>query len=502
MTLLSLLPVNLLSDDVLLALSVLIFFALLVTKVGYKLGVPSLLLFLGVGMVFGQDGVGIRFNNFEYVQFVGNIAMIIILLTGGLETNYQSIKPVMREGIVLSTAGVLLTTAFTGGFIFLISKWMPQVLPLGLLSCFLLAAAMSSTDSASVFSILRGNKMKLKNNLDHILELESGSNDPMAFVLTIILVNIITATQSANGIPTDVGAMRVVEVATVTLLMQLFVGAALGLGMGFLTRWLVRKMQLKNTSMNAILILSLAFFTSSIAAVLKGNGLLAVYIAAIIIGNDRKLPYKKDIMKFMDGLTWLVQLLMFLLLGLLVNPSELPSVAVPALLIALFMSFVARPVSVFALTWPFKEMTHQGRAFVSWVGLKGAAPILFSIYPVVAGVPGARSMFNIVFFITLLSLLMQGMTIPKVARKLGVEEVSDPEVETFGIDMPEEMGTLSDYVIQASDLANGNTLKDLEMPSGKRVIMIRRGDTNIVPEGNVTLAEGDKLLVLNYTVSI
>ena len=483
--LLSLFPVNLFSDNLLLLLSIVIITALFVSQAGYKFGVPSLLLFLAVGMAFGQDGVGIRFDNFDIAQSAGNIALTVILLTGGMETEYRSIKPVLQQGVVLSTLGVTLTVAFTGGFVWFLSVRMPQALPFGVLGCFLLAAAMSSTDSASVFSILRGSRLKLKDNLGSVLELESGSNDPVAYVLTITLVQIITV-GNAPKTPTVV----------LTLLFQIIIGAGIGIGMGYLGRWMVKRIRLTGSSLYAILVLCIGFLTNAVAAHLKGNGLLALYIAAIIIGNDKRLPFKKDVLKFLDGITWLAQILMFLLLGLLVNPTELPKVALPAILIAVFMSLVARPVSVFLLTAPFKGMNWRGKAFVSWVGLKGAAPILFSIYPVVANVPEAKEMFNIVFFITLLSLLFQGTTIPFVAKLLKVGETADGEVDTMGIEMPDEMGTLTNHIVTKKDLQNGNRLKDLDMPVGKRVIMIKRGEDFVVPEGNAALMEGDQMLII------
>ena len=483
--LLSIFPVNLFSDNLLLLLSIVIITALFVSQAGYKFGVPSLLLFLAVGMAFGQDGVGIRFDNFDIAQSVGNIALTVILLTGGMETEYRSIKPVLRQGVALSTLGVTLTVAFTGGFIWLLSIKMPQALPFGVLGCFLLAAAMSSTDSASVFSILRGSRLKLKDGLGPVLELESGSNDPVAYVLTITLVQIIT-----------VGNAPKTPTVALTLLFQIVIGAGLGIGMGYLGRWMVKRIRLTSSSLYAILVLCIGFLTNAVAADLKGNGLLALYIAAIIIGNDKRLPFKKDVLKFLDGITWLAQILMFLLLGLLVNPTELPKVALPAILIAVFMSLVARPLSVFLLMAPFKRMNWRGKAFVSWVGLKGAAPILFSIYPVVASVPEAKEMFNIVFFITLLSLLFQGTTIPFVAKLLKVGEKAEREVDTMGIEMPDEMGTLTNHIVTKKDLQNGSLLKDLNMPIGKRVIMIKRGEDYIMPEGNSLLREGDQMLII------
>ena len=483
--LLSLFPVNLFSDNLLLLLSIVIITALFVSQASYKFGVPSLLLFLAVGMAFGQDGVGIRFDNFHIAQSVGNIALTVILLAGGMETDFRSIKPVLRQGIILSTLGVLFTVAFTGGFIWFLSTRMPQALPFGALGCFLLAAAMSSTDSASVFNILRGSRLSLKNNLGSVLELESGSNDPVAYVLTITLVQIITA-----------GNAPKTPVVVLTLLFQILIGAGIGVGMGYLGRWMIKRIRLRGSALYAIMVLCLGFLTNAVAADLKGNGLLALYIAAIILGNDKKLPFKKDVLKFLDGVTWLAQILMFLLLGLLVNPSELPKVAFPAILIAVFMSLVARPLSVFMLMAPFKEMNWRGKSFVSWVGLKGAAPILFAIYPVVANVPEAKDMFNIVFFITLLSLLFQGTTIPFAAKLLKVGEKAEGEVDTMGIEMPDEMGTLTNHIVTKKDLSKGNLLKDLNMPLGKRVIMIKRGDDFIMPDGGATLMEGDQMLIL------
>jgi len=483
--LLSLFPVNLFSDNLLLLLSIVIITALFVSQASYKFGVPSLLLFLAVGMAFGQDGVGIRFDNFHIAQSVGNIALTVILLAGGMETDFHSIKPVLRQGIILSTLGVLFTVAFTGGFIWFLSTRMPQALPFGALGCFLLAAAMSSTDSASVFNILRGSRLSLKNNLGSVLELESGSNDPVAYVLTITLVQIITA-----------GNAPKTPVVVLTLLFQILIGAGIGVSMGYLGRWMIKRIRLRGSALYAIMVLCLGFLTNAVAADLKGNGLLALYIAAIILGNDKKLPFKKDVLKFLDGVTWLAQILMFLLLGLLVNPSELPKVAFPAILIAVFMSLVARPLSVFMLMAPFKEMNWRGKSFVSWVGLKGAAPILFAIYPVVANVPEAKDMFNIVFFITLLSLLFQGTTIPFAAKLLKVGEKAEGEVDTMGIEMPDEMGTLTNHIVTKKDLSKGNLLKDLNMPLGKRVIMIKRGDDFIMPDGGATLMEGDQMLIL------
>lgn len=492
--LLSIFPVNLFSDNLLLLLSIVILTALFISQASYKFGVPALLLFLAVGMAFGQDGVGIKFDNFDIAQSVGNIALTVILLTGGMETDFRSIKPVIRQGVALSTLGVVFTVAFTGGFIWFLSMRMPQALPFGVLGCFLLAAAMSSTDSASVFSILRGSRLKLKNNIGSVLELESGSNDPVAYVLTITLVQIITAVNDPYIEHSSNAA--VLYVMLFTLICQIAIGAGVGIGMGYLCRWMIKKTKLNGSAFYAIMVLCIGFLTNALAATIKGNGLLALYIAAIIIGNERRMPFKKDVLKILDGITWLAQILMFLLLGLLVNPSELPTVAIPAILIAVFMSIVARPLSVFLLMTPFKKMSWRSNCFISWVGLKGAAPILFSIYPVVADIPQSKELFNIVFFITLLSLLFQGTTIPFAAKLLKVGEQKEPDIDTMGIEMPDEMGTLTECIVTNKLLAKGNTLKDMALPDTERVVMIKRGTEFIVPKGSTELKEGDKMLVI------
>ena len=387
------------AENILLIGSVLIFSSILISKTGYRFGIPTLLLFLLVGMFFGSDGLGLQFNSAEDAQFIGMIALSIILFSGGMDTKYQDIKPVLTPGIVLSTAGVLLTTLLTGSFIFLLSEWNRTNIELTLMASLLLAATMSSTDSASVFSLLRSQKMNLKENLRPMLELESGSNDPMAYMLTIVLIQIITSGSELN-----------LALVGKDLLVQFLIGGSVGYAFGRFAVWLVNRIGLSNSSLYPILLLSLVFATFTITDLLKGNGYLAVYIAGVIVGNAR-LVYRKEINTFMNGLTWLFQIIMFLTLGLLVNPHEMLDVAVVALLIGLFMIFIARPVSVFACLLPFRHISNKARLFVSWVGLRGAVPIIFATYPVIAHIEGSQQLFNTVFFITLLSLVVQGMSI-------------------------------------------------------------------------------------------
>jgi len=488
---LSALSVNLLSDNLLLLASLLVFAAILITKLGTRIGTPTLLLFLLVGMLAGEDGLGLEFEDFELAESIGHFAMTIILFAGGLETSLAETRPVMKQGILLSTLGVFLTAALTGLFIYYLAGSYIGVLGSSFLSCFLLAAVMSSTDSASVFSVLRGKKMHLRQNLGPLLELESGSNDPMAYVLTILLVQMLSTKQLGS-----MAHFSMLWTGLWTLLLQLSVGFAVGVGIGFASKVLLERIKLPSSQLYSILILSIGFLTNGLASILYGNGLLALYVCAIVINNRAKMPYKKDILNFFKGMTWLMQLLMFLMLGLLARPSEFGGIAVPALIIGLFMMFVARPASVFLCLLPFRQITPKARLFVSWVGLKGAGPILFALCPVVAGLEGSTDIFNIVFFITLLSLMMQGMTLSPMAKWLKLSYEEEAKAETFGMDIPEEMGMLRDHTVSEEDLKLGETLRDLNLPHGIRVMMVRREDKFLVPHGSMKLLPGDRLIII------
>ena len=485
---LSIISVNLLSENLLLLCSILIFAAVLVTKVGTRFGVPSLLLFLLLGMAVGQDGLGLHFADYEVAESIGHFAMTIILFSAGLETSLSETKPVLKQGALLSTVGVFLTVLLTGLFIRLIAG---NLMGMSVLSCFLLAAVMGSTDSASVFSVLRGKKLHLRENLGPMVELESGSNDPMAYTLTIILVKLLTTEGVAAG-----SGWSAVLTGLLVLLIQIVVGFAIGLAVGFAAVWVLKKVHFSSFALTSILILSIGFFANGFASLLHGNGLLALYVAAIIIGNKVRLGQRKEILHFFDGFTWLMQLVMFLMLGLLARPSQMLPVLLPALLIGVFMTLVARPAGVFLCLLPFKKLSVRAKAFVSWVGLKGAGPILFALCPVVAGLEGSSEMFNIVFLITLLSLLIQGGSLGRMARRLRLSYEEDPKAETFGMEIPEEMGMLRDHLVTEEDLSQGTTLRDLHLPHGIRVMMVRRDDRFLVPHGSMPLEVGDHLVII------
>lgn len=483
MTPLSIFTIDILSENLLLLVALMIFAALLVAKVGSKLGAPSLLLFLVLGMLAGPDVLGLRFDDYHLAESIGHFAMSVILFTAGLETSLSATKPVWRQGVMLSSAGVLLTVLITGSLL--------TVSGMPILTCFLMAAILSSTDSASVFSVLEGKKLRLRENLGPMLEFESGSNDPIALTLTAVMVEVI----ASPPIPGR-GTWAIAGTGILMILLQVAVGLAAGFLVGYGGRWLLRKLQFSNFALTAILILSLGFFANGLAQLVSGNGLLATYIAALIIGNKVKLQNKKDIRTFFEGITWLMQLMMFMLLGLLAHPSQMLPMILPALVVCLFMVFVSRPLSVFLCTLPFKGLSSRAKAFTSWVGLKGAGPILFALYVMIHGSHASSETFSFVFLITLFSLMLQGGTLSWMARKLKVSYEEAPAVETFGMEVPEEMGMMRDHVVTDEDLAAGSTLRDMNLPHGIRVMMVRRDDRFLVPHGSMTLEAGDHLVII------
>lgn len=474
------------AGNILLIGSILLFVSIVVGKTGYRFGVPTLLLFLMVGMAFGSDGLGIQFHSAKEAQFIGMVALSIILFSGGMDTKFSDIKPILAQGIALSTLGVLLTALFAGLFIWWLSGMSWTNIHFPLITSLLLASTMSSTDSASVFAILRSQKINLKHNLRPMLELESGSNDPMAYMLTVVLIQL---TQSAS-----MGIGGILS----SFFIQFIVGAIAGYLLGKLAILMLNRLNIDNQSLYPILLLSFVFFTFSLTDLLGGNGYLAVYIAGMMVGNAR-IMHRKEINTFMDGLTWLFQIIMFLCLGLLVNPHEMIEVALVALLIGVFMIVIARPLSVFICMLPFgKKVTLKSRLFVSWVGLRGAVPIIFATYPVVEQVPGADAIFNIVFFITIVSLVIQGTTVSHMSRWLGLSMPMPKTGNDFGVELPEEIDSdLRDITVTEELLARGETLKEMNIPKGTLVMIVKRGDEYLVPNGMMKLQVGDKLLLIS-----
>ena len=472
-------------ENILLVWALLLFVAVVAGKVAYRFGAPALLLFLGVGMVFGLNFID--FQSFELTQFIGMLALCIILFSGGMDTKFAEIKPILAPGVVLSTVGVALTALLCGVFIHLFSKWVGQALtfPVALL----LASTMSSTDSASVFSILRTKKQGLSQNLRPLLELESGSNDPMAYMLTISMVSLALST---GGDEVGIGG------AIMKFVVQMLVGSIMGYGIGRLAVFTINRINIKNNlSLYSVLLLAFVFFSFSFTSLIWGNGYLAVYITGLVVGNN-KLAHKGNLVAFFDGFTWLAQIVMFLVIGLLVNSRELlqPEVLLLGGAVAAFMILVARPVSVFLTLAPFRQFTTKARLYVSWVGLRGAVPIIFATYPIVSGVGDGTLIFNVVFMSTLISLLVQGTTVSAMANWLGLAyEEKEP---LFKVGIPDSIkSNFSELEVTDSMLDSGCMLRDIDIPDKTLVVMISRDGNYFVPRGNTELAVGDRLLVVS-----
>ena len=452
--------------------------SVLISKVSDRFGVPALLLFLLLGMLAGSDGPGgIYFDDPALTQFIGVIALVFILFSGGLDTDWPSIRPVLRQGITLATVGVVLTALLVGLF----AQW---VLGFSLLEGLLLGAIVSSTDAAAVMSVLRSKGINLKGRLKPLLELESGSNDPMAVFLTIGLIEILTR-QIASPI-----------ILLGELILQMAVGALLGYGLGRVTVWIVNRVQLGYDGLYPVLTLAFVLLVYGAASVLGGNGFLAVYVAGIVIGNHDFI-HKRSLLRFHDGLAWLMQITMFLALGLLVFPSQLIPVVGVGILIAAWLMLVARPMAVFT-SLIGSRLSAREKTLVSWVGLRGAVPIILATYPRVAGLPAAPLIFNVVFFVVLASVLLQGTTIPRVAKWLRVEAPLTPR-RAFPLEYTPVNGLkseLRELTIPAGSFADGKAIVELHLPRDVLVILIGRGDEFLVSTGSTSLQADDTLLIL------
>ncbi len=470
-------------ENVVLVGALLLFVAVMAGKVAYRFGAPALLLFLGVGMLFGLNFISYR--SVEMTQFVGMIALCIILFTGGMDTKFSEIKPIIGPGVVLATVGVVMTAFVLAGFVWLVAPWLGIEIPFAL--ALLLASTMSSTDSASVFSILRSKKQGLKQNLRPLLELESGANDPMAYMMTILLISVVSNTSSGVGLGMSV----------VFFVVQMVVGALSGYLIGRLAVWTINRINLVNHSLYSVLLLAFIFFSFAFTDLIKGNGYLAVYLSGLVIGNH-KLQQKRPLTVFFDGFTWLMQIVMFLTLGLFVNSNELlePRVLILGGLVGAFMILVARPLTVFACLLPFRKFTTKARLYVSWVGLRGAVPILFAIYPLMAHVENAGLLFNVVFLGTIISLLVQGTTVSGMANLLGL--AYEERESAFSVDMHQDMkSALTEVEVNETMLESGHTLKDITLPENTLVMMVCRCGEYFVPQGKTELKLGDKLLVIS-----
>lgn len=454
--------------------AILLLLGILASKLSSSLGIPAMVLFLVVGMLAGSEGAGgIYFNDPNMVQSIGVLALAYILFSGGLDTTWRSVRPVLKEGLLLSTFGVILTALAVGWFVRL-------TLGFSWFEGLLLGAIVSSTDAAAVFAVLRSRNVRLKGELRPLLELESGSNDPMAVFLTVGIISLMNNPGSSllNLVP--------------LLFWQMGLGILAGYVMGRAAVQMLNWLNLEYEGLYSVFTLSLVPLMYALTSLGKGNGFMAVYVAGIVMSNSAFVQ-KKSLLRFHDGLAWLMQIVIFMILGLQVFPSQLVQVMLMGLLVAAFLMFVARPVSVM-LVMTLSSMSLRQKGLVSWVGLRGAVPIVLGTFPLLAGIEKSAMIFNLVFFIVLTSALLQGSTIPLVARWLGLEDTEPPEQEeaTEGSDTPFKSELSVIRVAEDSPLV-GRQIVELCLPPGVLIVYIQRESGHIVPGGNTVVLAGDVL---------
>jgi potassium/hydrogen antiporter len=466
-------------DYILLGTAILLVLSVVSSKASGRLGVPTLLLFLVIGMLAGSEGVGgIEFADAYMAQSLGVVALIFILFSGGFDTAWTQVRPILGHGLVLATFGVLLTALIVGLFA-------TYVLDFSLYEGLLLGAIVSSTDAAAVFAILRSRGVGLRSNLKSLIEFESGSNDPMAVFLTTAMIQLIT-------LP---------DASLLDLVRQFFLQMVLGAIFGYLAGrgmvYVINRVNLEYEGLYPVLSVGLVLLVYGAATLLGGNGFIAIYAAGLVMGNIN-LIHRRSLMRFHDGLAWLMQIVMFLTLGLLVFPSQVWAVAGSGLLVSAFLIAVARPISVFLGLLPFR-MSLRKISLVSWVGLRGAVPIVLATFPLVAGVENANPIFNLVFFIVLTSILIQGSTIPIVARWLRVDAPmrmrprSPLEFEAVnGI-----RGELVEIELPPNSPFTDKRLVELGLPQGALLTLIGRDNEFLVPSGSTVLQAEDRLFLLS-----
>lgn len=465
-------------DQILLISALMLLVSVAASKASSRFGVPSLLLFLAIGMLLGADGPGnFYFDNAQLSQNIGTVALAFILFSGGLDTDWKQIRPVLGPGMMLANIGVLLSASIFAGV---------AVLAFGLtwLEGMLLGAIISSTDAAAVFSVLRMSKVRLNGQLEPLIELESGTNDPIAVFLTAGLTSLLVTPGSS-----------IVSLVP-AFFWEMLLGALLGYAFGTLMTWAINRIHLDVEGLYPVLSVAAVLLTFGATALLHGNGFLAVYIAGIVLGN-RKLVRRKSLARFHDALAWLMQIAMFLTLGLLVFPSQIVPLIGQGLLGAFALVFLARPASVF-LALARSRFNAREKLMISWTGLRGAVPIVLATFPLLAGIERANFMFNIVFFIVLVSVLVQGTSIRLVADFLGLN-AGTPETDHHSLEFIPAVGPesqVTDLVVPIGAKAAGHTIRDLDLPNNVLVILVERNGEQIVPSGATVIRAGDHLRVL------
>lgn len=459
-------------DTAIFVLSVLLIIGVVTTKFSSRLGLPSLVLFIGVGMLASQY---IYFDNAKITQLVGILALIVILFEGGMQTKWKSMKNVLPAAASLATIGVLLTTVGIG----VVAKF---VLGLSWLEGMLFGAIVGSTDAAAVFAVL-GNK-NIKPHITSTLEAESGTNDPMAVFLTVTFISLIQA---------EAGSFFSL---VASFFWQMGIGLVVGLVLGKLTLWSINKINLDSSGLYPVLAMGFAIFTYAFTTSIGASGLLAVYVMAVLVGNS-DLTYRHSIFRFNEGFAWMMQICMFILLGLLVFPNQLREVIWQGLLLALILMFVARPIGVYISLW-FSQFKPKEKLFISWAGLRGAVPIVLATYPLLAGIDNAELLFNVVFFVVLLSALFQGATLTPFAEKLnlvGEAAISVPHSLEL-VSMGKTNTEIIEIVIDPDSVIDGKELKHVELPTDTLITAVIRGERVITPRGDTVIRGGDVLYVL------
>ena len=463
-----------------LVTGLLLFLSLVAGALSEKIKVPALILFLGIGMVAGVDGPGgLNFSDANAANNVGTFALAFILFSGGFQTKWSDIKPIVTQGVVLSTLGVLLTAVVMAVPIAFLPMFSYK-------DAFLLGAIVSSTDAAAVFSILKTQKVGVKGAIRPLLEFESGSNDPMAVFLTITAMTWLTS----PDVPLDELAVKFV--------VQMTAGGAMGYIMGRFACWAIQRLHVENEALYPVWGISIVMATFGITESVYGNGYLAVYVCGIVMGGGDFL-YKYSLQRFHEGFAWLMQIIMFLVLGLLVTPTEVADMSVMSMgfLISFCLMFVARPVAVF-VGMIFSRFNWREKLFVSWTGLRGAVPIILATYPLTAGHPQARYMFNVIFFVVLTSVMLQGKTLAWFAKFLGIDaEVREAKTWTLNFDITPASGTdeTREVDLPYDAAVIGMAVKDLRFPDGVTILLINRGDKYLIPKGGTVLERDDTLLI-------
>lgn len=465
-------------DYLLFIASILIIISILFTKLLDNVGIPTLLLFIGVGILAGSEGIGgIYFNNTTLAQSIGIMALVFILFSGGLSTNWHESKKIIKPAVSLATVGVLITAVTIAVFV----MW---IFHTSFLWGLLIGSVISSTDAAAVFSILSSNNIDLKNNIKPLLELESGSNDPMAVFLTIGTIELMLAPH------------KTIFSLITFFLLQMGLGAVIGIAGGRLMVYLTNKLKLFYEGIYPVFTLAMAALVYSLTSVLEGSGFLAVYIAGITMGNSQFIQ-KKTIIRFFDGLSMLSQISMFLTLGLFVFPSQIIKIYGLGLLLSVILIFLARPLSVYISLLPFKFSIKE-KAFISWVGLRGAVPIILATFPLLSGVNNSSLIFNLVFFIVLTSSLLQGWSLNSVAKLLNLS-LPKPKKKRFPLEVDldfNEDADIMEFLVPYNSVMVGKQIVELNFPNECRIVLIVRNENNIIPSGGTVLEQGDVLSIL------